>query len=139
MTKDYLKSLTDDELKAVHQEMYLKTQNQLKDDTQVNFKDISDLYALQDEVRIRGMFIQDNVIVKKKTKGGTTREARAVKGIARNNANRDKDIRYMLFGILLFLLGLGFTLASQGNYLYYGAIVTGLGFLVIGIYGLMRS
>jgi hypothetical protein len=42
----------------------------------------------------------------------------------------------MVLGIFLFLAGMILTMTSERNYIYHGAILTGIGFFSIGVYGL---
>jgi hypothetical protein len=133
MTKEELKNLTDDALKEVYKTMQLKTQNQLKDNTKVDFKDISDLYAIQDEIRLRGMILQDDKIVEKRIKNRMTREDRAIMVEEKKRETREKDNKYIIVGISLFVLGLALTITNN-RYIFTGIMGIGIAYFILGIY-----
>jgi hypothetical protein len=143
MEKLDVKCLDNDALKTLYTEVCARTQSQLATDEKFNFDDISYLYSIENEARMRGLVIKEGGIQSKKRIKDTSREERTMRRIDRTlhdidlkKANRTKFTRWMVMGIFLFLAGLILTMTSEGNYVYHGAILTGIGFFIVGVYGL---
>lgn len=142
MEKKDLKSLDNNALKQVYADVHALTQSQLDAGDNVNFNDISYLYSIENEIRLRGMVVKDAVVQSKKTAKNTTREARTMRRIGhkvddldRRKANRKKFSMYILIGAFLCLMGVVFTMTDV-QYIYLGSILTGIGVMIIGIHGL---
>ena len=145
MEKKDLKSLDNVALKQVYADMYALTQSQLDEGTNIDFNAISYLYNIENEIRIRGMVVKDAVIQSKKTAKNTTREERTtwridrtLQSLDKKKAHRKKFSMYISIGILLFLVGLIFTMTNE-RYIYTGAMLTGIGIVIIGIHGLSNE
>lgn len=142
MEKKDLKSLDNNALKQVYADVHALTQSQLDAGDNVNFNDISYLYSIENEIRLRGMVVKDAVVQSKKTAKNTTREERTMRRIGhkvddldKRKANRKKFSMYILIGVFLCLMGVVFTMTDV-QYIYLGSILTGIGVMIIGIHGL---
>ena len=142
MDKKDLKSLDNNELKQVYADVHTLTQSQLDGGINVDFENISYLYSIENEIRLRGMVVKDAVVQSRKTAKNTTREERTMRRIGhkvddldRRKANRKKFSMYILVGAFLCLMGVVFTMTNE-RYIYLGAIFTGIGVIIIGIHGL---
>jgi hypothetical protein len=100
------------------------------------------LYSIENEIRVRGMVIKKDGVQPKKGAGDTTREERTIRRIDRTlsdmelqKANRKKFTKWMVYGIFLFMIGMILTMTNV-RYIYSGAILTGIGFFSMGVYGL---
>jgi hypothetical protein len=142
MEKQDVKSLDNEALKMLYSEVFERTQSQLATDEKVDFEDISYLYSIENEIRVRGMVIKKDGVQQKKRARESTREERTIRRIDRTlsdmelqKTNRKKFTKWMVWGIFLFMIGMILTMTNV-RYIYSGAILTGIGIFSIGVYGL---
>ncbi|KRB53618.1 hypothetical protein [Flavobacterium sp. Root186] len=119
--------LTDEELLANFEEILdivMKTGS---------FGDLSDIHSKEN------YYITSNIIAQRNIKTPFLLNIKIdfVNMIATRDV-RKKCNKYIFFGFILIALGVIFTVGTEGNMIFYGAVLSGLGLLIAGIRGKMQ-
>lgn len=136
MNLEELKLLNDVELQEVHQKAVSGMQELMKDGNKSSKEDfLTNMKLVVDA----GQLLRERGIIKEEPIKQETEEEKEERILKFKEQNRKEDIGYIVKGVLLLLLGIFLSSMMDGKYLFYGAILMGVGFIGLGLYSLIKN
>lgn len=136
MKLEELKLLNDAELQEVHQKAIGFMKGITKNGDRPNQEDF--LKNMQIAIDA-GQILRERGIIKEEPKKQETEEERDERISNFKRKSRNEDIGYIIKGVVILCIGLFLSAIMEGRFLFYGAILMGIGFIGIGLYSLIKN